>query len=279
MHLIHLGDALGFLFAPAVATQVLSSGKGQPGWEPLPGLQGVRAYFPMLGSLVLLCTPCYLYYCMSSPAEADDEEKKALNTGRGSLSWLHWTLVAIFNVIEVLLASTWAVGQQLPLYASKSHLHLPPAAGSSLNLLFWACNVGSRVVATLLASWIRASKAVYVSLVLYVAPSVHIVTRGAALTLVELRACVAILGVSSGPIYSFTLLIFEDIVHITPRISGLIYFGIVLGFKLYPMVIGFFIEEHPSSMFIAGILTGLASVFYACLSIFKARIKRLIQDA
>ncbi len=130
-----MGDTLGFVFAPALASLVLSAGEGEPGWEPLPGLAGVRAYFPCAGLLVLLLTPGFLYFGLRRLAVNDkeeEEEEACLAKSESNLSGAHWILIATFNVVGLLLASTWVLGMQLPLYAAYSHLSLSRVQGGFL---------------------------------------------------------------------------------------------------------------------------------------------------
>lgn len=186
-------------------------------------------------------------------------------------------MVAVFNALGLLLASSYVLGQQLPLYAAHSQLRLSRQQGSRLNLVFWIFNFVSKTTAVVVATHVGAGRMVYAFLALYSGASVFVLWRGAELTHPELEACVALLGVGAGPLYAIALLIFEDILPVTPRIAGLIYVGNVVGVKCYPLVIGFLVEEHPAAMFVGGILTGLTALIYVALGIFKQRIKAKLE--
>ncbi len=48
------------------------------------------------------------------------------------------------------------------------------------------------------------------------------------------------------PLYSTSLLVFDGLLRMTQRVSCLVYLGDVVGLKLYPMAIGFVIEDYPA---------------------------------
>ncbi len=277
---MHMGEALGYLFAPALATQVLSSKVGEAGWEPLPGLDGVKAYFPILGVMTLALSTIFLGFVgLRRPHESRTDQEEELRSAKAdsTLSRAQLSVAAVFGLIQLLMGTSWLVGQQIPLYAANSHLRLSRADGASLNLLYRICFVAARILGVLLSLKMRATKTIYLFLALYALPCIFILWRQTDLTLSELEASVAVLGVGSGPLHSTTLLIFEDIMPLTARITSLVYLGQVIGIKLFPVLVGLFIQDHPSTLFVAGVITGLTSALYAMLSVFKMKIKEQLQ--
>ena len=218
-------------------------------------------------------TPGFLYFGTRKVDNSESDTTSRKPEKEEDLSRVHWIVIAGFNTIMFLLASYFLVPQQLPLYASYCHLDLSRAEGSELNLIFWSSYIISKVIAIPISAKLGGSITVHIFVGLFVLACIYPLWRMETLTHMGLRYCVGVLGLTSGPLYPITLVVFENIIPITPKISGLIYFGLVLGLKLYPVLLGFFIEESPNVIFLIGLLTGFASPLLAMLTIFQDKIK------
>ncbi len=277
LHFIHMGDTLGLLFTPLLAMMVLSGKVGERGWEPLSGLEGVKIYFPIMGAIVLALVPPFLYFGLLSSSCGPRPEVKKGVTEKSQLSWRHYLMIALFSSMQGLISISWTLGIQIPLYAAYSHLHLSRVAGSSLSLFFRVAFIISRLIVALISVKIKAKVLIYPCLAVFTAPCLYIPYRGTELTAHELEVSVTVLGAGSGPLLTTTLLIFEDLLPLTPRVAGLLPMAEAILKKLLPILIGVMIERNPNDIFLIGVATTLTSVIYLLLEVFSKRINKMLE--
>ena len=279
MHFLALALDAGYTFAPMLGTLILSGGEDRPEWQPLPGLGGVRIYFPILGLMVLVVVPGFAWVGMTpSPRKGGNDKKSHMEEEENDsrLSLRHWLIVAIFNVMTFSVSACWVFGQQVPLYAAYSHLHLSSAEGSKLSFIYFVASVANKTLAIAFSTKMPATKTVFVFLALYVTSCAFVLLQGTSLTLTELKVCVVVTGFGYGPLYSSTLVVFESLTPLTPRMYSLAYFGLVTGLKVLSLVTGLLVEAYPNVIFLSGMLAGLAFVLIALLTAYKTRIRECL---
>ena len=212
----------------------------------------------------------------SAPGVLEDEGTIAADS---NLSLKYWLVVSACTLIEFLSAPAWALGTQLPLYAINSHLRLSSADGAWLNLLFRGLSFVSRLMAGLVSLKIKATKIVHIFLLTFILACMFILFKENELTYTELQWSVVILGIANGPLLSTNMLIYEETIHLNPRITGIIVLGNVVVLQIFPLMAGLFIEAHPLILFSStGTLVFLAFVCHTILSIFRPKIKKEFEN-
>ena len=268
MHFLHTAIPVSNIFASAVATLVLSGRDGGPGWELLPGLAGVRAYFPLIGMITLMLTPAFLYMGLHQETRPDSSNHcSTVDTNRRSSSMQTWGLIIAFVVTNFSLTTAYVIGNLLPLYAAKSGLGLSRVQGSTLATVFWTCFMTARAVAVFSSLKIPASKSIYVYLMMYMCPCLFVIWKQADLTYEQLLASIAILATGAGPLDSAAYLIYDSHVELTPRVIGIINCGFVISIKVLPVLVGQAIEVYPASLFACSLLALSCLVIFATLSV------------
>ena len=278
LHFLNLANEAAYTFPPLLGTFVLSGGEGRPEWQPLAGLGGVRIYFPILGLMVLVLVPGFACIGRTPSANKKEAGQEGEENESSRLSPRHWLIFAIFSVTTFSISSCWMFGQQVPLYAAYSHLHLSSAEGSQLSLIFYVACITCKVLAIAFSTKVPASKTVLAFLALYVISCTYVLLRGTSLTLTELRVCVAVAGFGYGPLYAAKLVVYTSRTPLTPRMYSLVYFGLVTGVKLLSLVTGLMVEAYPNVIFLSGVLAALAAVLIALLTAYKTRIKEWLND-
>ncbi len=268
MHFLYTADPISQIFASAVATLVLSGSDGGPGWEPLPGLAGVRAYFPLIGMTMLVLTPAFLYMGLCQETRPDQGNGcSTADTTRRCSSVRTWSLIIAFMVTSFSLSTVYVIGKLLPLYAAKSGLGLSRVQGSTLATVFWTFFLSARVAAVIASLKIPASKSIYVYLMMYMCPCLFVIWKQADLTYKQLLASVAIFATGAGPLESAAYFIYSSHLELTPRVIGIINCGFVISIKVLPVLVGQVIEVYPASLFACSLFAIFCIVIFATLSV------------
>ena len=219
--------------------------------------------------------PGFLYFGLiggeSRKKGLENNEKGGLDLSKRIVG-----LLITYNFLQFLLISNMALGLQLPLFAhTASHLttNLSRANGSSLSIIFFTCHAVCRLITALLSSLLPARKAIWPFLALYVGSCAYVLARGdGSLGLTELQACVAAIALGAGPLFSFTLALFEGFFPVTPQLASLMNFGEVVGLKFYMVVIGHIIEDMPESLFALGIVASISFPILVLLEALRPKI-------
>ncbi len=276
MHGIHFLYSCGYFFSPLVAMQFLSSGSSDPGWELIPGLQGAKSYFLVLGLLLLVFVPGFLYAGHASEfrRNKDDGANENRVAADGNISVSLWIMIVLFNFIYFLEIAPWSIGTMMSTYATTSHLQLTLTQAAQMCSIFYGCYAVSRFFAIFTCRLLDATKSIYVYLGLIILAGAAILWRRDDMTLSEVSTYVGVIGLGMGPLYSTTMLVFEHHSPVTSQIVGLVYVADNIRDILLPWTVGQFMDEHPLVLFVASTGTSVVcTLIFVIVAILGPRIR------
>ena len=278
---ICLHDHIGFAFAAGLASYVLPDCHGDSCYD-ITRFGGLETYFLIIGLSILILTPGYLYFAIQQHKHVENKSSGEKTKGRDNrhLTNQQKLMAGVFIILQFLHSASFVIGQQLPIYASESHLKLSTSQGASLTMIFWISYACGRLISTLVATKVSAARSIYIYIMIAVCPCFFILFRQENLTYTELLACLVLLGMGGGPIFPISMAFCDHYMHVTQRLSGIIYYGDVLATIILSSMGGqiiYIVKGHPELLFLMGLLNIPCLFVYIIMSIFDVRLKNALK--
>lgn len=247
MHALSFALSLGCLLAPVLARPFLGDGSA--------GSSRIGTVFPVVGSVNLAVAAGFLVFWLKGDAGGTDSGSAGQREGpetRSSTPSRPWSLVvlkvAVASQYLLMVPMMWALAL-LAASFSVEGLGLTRAEGADVTTVFWLAVTASRLAAIWLSLRTRPQLTMAADLALIVAPGSYVLWRGPGIDSLAFKACVALMGLGFGPMYSTMLLVYEEYAALGGRTMTVFSTSEGLGMKLFPMLGGQLVAWRPMALF------------------------------
>ena len=277
LHFVHLCLALGVFFSPSLAAQLLPGPSGEPDWVLFQGLPGLHTFYFIIATSALVPMPLLAFFASRYRQNSEDES----NTSKKDRpkSWPARLLIMLFVGIFFFRSSFTLFGYMVSVFGVESHLHLSSAQGAQLSSIFWGSSISVRILSIALATKLRAKRTIHAFMAMAGLSCLYILCRDNELSLSELQTSVALTALGSGPVYSMTVVFFEEFMPVDLPTTGLFFLGHSVGQNVWAPLVAAFVEENPFVLFwVTTVNAGICSSAYLTLALFMTKIRARIKD-
>ena len=254
MHSIHFSFGLGAFLSPFVAIPFLSS-------EDEPETR-ITILYPILGSIAALVSCGYLLVGIlerNKELKAKKVKEKVVSKPMTKAQWIFLALMCAFFLFYV--GCECSYGLYLTTYAVKG-LGLLKPTGAKITSMFWGTFSAMRFVAIFAAMKLKTLYIMVISCLLSVAGAIVLVVSGDSSEM-ALYIASGLLGAGMASIFASGILWSEEYLIITNKIGAAFTVVGTIGYNVFPILVGQFIEEHPDFfVYLTVALIGICTVIF-----------------
>ncbi len=271
LHFITLCFSIGMFFSPAIASELLPGEAGTPKLVLVNGSPGLNTFYYIVSIVTIMSLPPFAHMAQKHGKEFENKLRQSKRDTKIPYQLRMRSLIAMFVLLYFMLSIFIVMGSMLPIFGVESHLHLSSAKSAQLSSIYLGSTIFTKAMAIILSTRMISRKTIHFFMVMIFLPTIYISCRGNSLSLLELQASITVIGLGAGPMFSMTMIFFEEFAPVDLTVSSLLLLGHTIGQNFWPPLLTPFIEKHPFLLFwISTFNSGLCLLCFGGLALFMS---------